>query len=158
MESLSHLIYASAARKASSVEALKALLEQSRRRNAELAVTGMLLYVEGSFFQVIEGGTSAIDRLYADIEADGRHTGLTLIIRESIARRAFGDWSMGCVLATRDELASIPGLNDFFTAGSCLTSIDAGRASRLLAAFSAGRWRTRLAEFDETCAYGAHGR
>lgn len=145
MASLSHLIYASAAREAFTADTLLALLEQSRRKNAALGVTGMLLFIDGSFFQVLEGEEAAVEALYERIERDPRHAKVTLIIQEPTVRRSFGDWTMGHAQVTREELASVPGLNDFFGAGSCLTRLDPGRAAKLLAAFAAGRWRARLA-------------
>ena len=48
-------------------------------------------------------------------------------------------------LARLDDVdrAQVPGLNDFFGAGHTLAQIDAGRAKKLLQAFSAGRWHRR---------------
>jgi len=68
------------------------------------------------------------------------------IIRERIPRRAFGEWSMGYVTATADELGAASGMNDFFAQASCFDRLDGGRAKKLLAAFRAGRWRARLGD------------
>lgn len=144
MSPLIHLIYASAASEAFTPDALVALLEKARAKNGALGVTGMLLHIDGSFFQVLEGEATTVDRLYEQIKSDARHAKVTLIIREPLARRAFGDWTMGHGEVTRPELASVPGLNDFFGERPCFTDIDPGRASKLLAAFAAGRWRTQI--------------
>jgi hypothetical protein len=122
--------------------ALADLLRQARRNNERAGLTGMLLYTQGSFFQVLEGAPEAVDRVFGTIAADPRHMGAVTIIRERIARRAFGEWSMGYVTATSGELVAA-GLNDFFAQASCFDHLDEGRAKKLLAAFRGGRWRAR---------------
>lgn len=144
MPTLIHLIYASVATQEFSHADLEALLAQSRKANKETGLTGMLLYSQGSFFQVVEGEAEAVERLYVKLCADPRHTQLTVIVREPIARRSFRTWSMGFSNASSQELATIPGLNDFFQSGSCLQQLDAGRAKKLLSAFARGRWRSKL--------------
>jgi hypothetical protein len=58
-------IYASAAGRAFDTEELAQLLKVARDNNAKLGLTGMLLYAEGSFFQVLEGPAQVVDALYA---------------------------------------------------------------------------------------------
>jgi hypothetical protein len=121
------------------------LLQAARENNARLGLTGMLLYAEGSFFQVLEGPADDVDALYTRIERDRRHCQVTQIIREPIPRRYFEAWTMGFCKVTREELAGLPGDNDFLLQEATLVNIDAGRAKKLLAAFRDGRWRKKLA-------------
>ena len=144
MANLVHLIYCSTATRSFSNADLLELLQTARERNRELGVTGMLLYENGGFFQVIEGEPATIDQLYAAIAADPRHNRLTRIIHEPIVRRAFADWTMGFSRISPDELGEISGVNDFFAAGDSLAGIDAGRAKKILSAFRQGSWRARL--------------
>ena len=146
VEPLIHLIYASSAVGAPDDAELARVLGDSRRNNVRADVTGMLLYTQGTFFQVLEGPPAAVDATFARIAADPRHTRAVTIIRERIARRAFGEWSMGYVVATAAELGAASGMNDFFGQASCFDRLDAGRAKKLLTAFRAGRWRARLAD------------
>lgn len=139
--SLIHCIYASAATASLGPRALRALLSRARENNGRLEVTGVLLYVDGSFLQVLEGETEVVDELFLQIAGDPRHHNVTEIIREPIARRAFPDWSMGYAAVTRSELVAISGCNDFFAGASCLDRVDAGRAKKILHAFASGRWR-----------------
>ncbi len=141
---LIHCVYASAASRDFSHEELAALLESARENNARLGLTGMLLYAEGSFFQVLEGQPDVVDALYAKIERDTRHDQMTLIIREPIPKRHFDAWTMGFYRVSREELAGIAGVNDFFGKDRAIVSMDAGRAMKLLAAFRDGRWRKKL--------------
>ena len=144
VDQLIRCIYASASDIAFSDAELAELLKIARIRNAGLGVTGMLLYVEGSFFQVIEGRAEIVDGLFARIEMDNRHKKVTLIIREPIPARDFADWTMGYADVSRTELSTIPGLNDFFLSGVSFNEMAPGRAKILLEAFRQGKWRRHL--------------
>lgn len=141
MSSLIHTIYASRAVNDFSQDGIVDLLSKARTKNASLGITGMLLYDDGSFFQVLEGEEAALDQLFSEISDDKRHQQVAKIISEAIPKRQFSDWSMGYAAISSDELKTIEGMNDFFTEQNCLAEIDAGRAKKLLKAFAQGRWR-----------------
>jgi len=146
MPPLEHLIYASVAAQNFEAPELAELLQKARAANERCGLTGMLLHVEsdGSFFQVIEGEAAAIDQLLEKLRQDKRHSHVTTIIREPIAKRSFTGWTMGFSSVSPEKLRRVPGLNDFFEGHSCLTELDAGRAKKLLAAFAEGRWRAKI--------------
>ncbi|HNR38669.1 MAG TPA: diguanylate phosphodiesterase [Acidobacteriota bacterium] len=146
MTNLIHLIYCSAAARSFSREELAALLSRARANNARLGITGMLLHIEGSFFQVLEGAPDAVDGLFDAIRRDARHRQLTVIIREPVAARTFGEWTMGYADITPAELDGIVGANDFYAGGESFTRLGEGRAKKLLAAFRDGRWRSALSD------------
>jgi hypothetical protein len=133
--------YASAEVAPLDADALGALLQGARRNNARQRLTGMLLNYRHSFFQVLEGPSSAVTDIYQRISADPRHTKIVKLIQEPIDERSFGDWTMGLGSLDQDELGVIPGLNDFYRQGSCLWELEPGRARTLLEAFRSGRWR-----------------
>lgn len=137
-------IYASAAVRAFEAEELKALLARARAHNEANGLTGMLLYAEGSFFQVLEGPPEAVDSLYRRIELDPRHAAMTKLLREPIKERSFQDWTMGFYQARRQDIARIVGLNDFLRIAHASSDEQADRARKLLAAFREGRWRKRI--------------
>jgi hypothetical protein len=143
MADLIHRIYASAAVRDFSAEELTELLKVARGNNARLGITGLLLYVEGNFFQVLEGDPAAVGLIYESIGRDKRHTRVTQIISESISRRAFTEWSMGFLSLSQEQLAEILGAKDFFNWSQSLQPMLNGRARKLLEAFCEGRWRTR---------------
>lgn len=150
---LIHCIYASRAAGNLDEAGIQAILQRSRLNNLARDITGMLLFIEGSFFQVLEGDAARVDETYAAIARDARHDRVTQIIRESIARRSFGDWSMGFEMVAREDAQRLTGENDFFRGADCLEKVTAGRARKLLGAFAAGRWRT-----DHTGAHRKHAR
>jgi hypothetical protein len=141
---LMHCIYASAATRHFETSELTALLQAARKHNDGAGLTGMLLYTEGSFFQVLEGVPDAVNALYARIELDKRHMQVTKIVAEAIPSRSFADWTMGFSQVSRKELALISATNDFFSGSSCFVGLDSGRAKKLLSAFREGRWRKTL--------------
>jgi blue light- and temperature-responsive anti-repressor len=141
---LIHLIYTSAATQYFESNTLLSLLEKARAKNASLGVTGMLLFENGSFFQILEGPESAVDGIYKTIAEDNRHDKVVTIIREPIAKRAFAEWTMGLGGANAQELDEIVGLNDFFTTGNSFQGTSPGRAKKLLDAFRQGRWRSKV--------------
>lgn len=138
---LSHIIYASTASQDLDESDLAHLLLRARQTNAALGVTGMLLYADGSFLQVLEGAERSIKELYAHIKTDPRHRGVTCIIEEPIARRAFADWSMGYCETSASELNRLQNLGGLPYTSSSFLDLPPGRARRLLSAFAEGRWR-----------------
>ena len=141
---LIHLIYASTATQEFTEVELAELLREARASNERLQITGMLLYSNGSFFQILEGSASAVDELFDRIADDPRHAHAATIIREPIAKRAFGEWTMGFAALNQREFIDGVGLNDFFDKASCFSALTRGRTKKLLTAFAAGRWRAKL--------------
>jgi hypothetical protein len=98
---LVRLMYASRAVPAVDQTALVAILRQSKAANPAHGITGVLCFSEGIFLQVLEGGRSAVNRLYNRIAADPRHTQVELLKYEEIGERRFAGWSMGQVNMAR---------------------------------------------------------
>ena len=150
MIKLTHLIYCSTATQAFSDKELAELLEKARSHNKTIDVTGMLLYENGSFFQVVEGPPETIETLFQKISDDVRHSKVITIIHEPIVKRAFAEWTMGYSTVSAADVSEIVGLNDFFTEGNSLNQLDSNRAKKLLHAFKEGRWRARVESGSKT--------
>jgi Sensors of blue-light using FAD len=138
---LHHLIYASRASATFREHDIPAILTTARVNNASVEVTGILLYIEGSFFQILEGPKEAVEKLFDRIHVDSRHALVTRIISEPIAHRSFGDWTMGYSSLGLTEVGDLVGENDFFSDASCVSNLGPGRAKKLLKAFKGGSWR-----------------
>lgn len=114
-----YLVYVSSASHLMAEAELTALLETSRRRNTEDGLSGMLLYKDGSFMQVLEGSESAVDQTFARIEQDSRHGGIIVLRQGETEARGFPDWSMGFRTVSAADLARLPGFvslgNETFT-------------------------------------------
>lgn len=113
------------------------LLEQSRDNNARSGITGMLLYKDGNFMQVMEGPEQAVNELYERILKDKRHAGLMLLFKEPIEERQFPSWTMGFRNLRDVDMREMPGYSDFLE--ESLTShgfqSDPTRAQRLMLMF-----------------------
>ncbi|MFD0725913.1 BLUF domain-containing protein [Lysobacter brunescens] len=70
------------------------ILAQSRVNNARRGLVGALYFGDGCFFQCLEGRAADVDRLYAALLRDPRHTDLKLLSRRSIDRTRFSAWTM----------------------------------------------------------------
>lgn len=77
-------------------EALDAICRVSVEFNARKRITGMLIYSDGVFVQVLEGETVDVLSLSAQIAADSRNDRLRVLWHGHVAERQFADWSMGC--------------------------------------------------------------
>ena len=86
---------------------LQAILQQSRQHNTQHGITGVLLYVNGSIIQVLEGKKEVVEALYQRIVQDQRHTGVTRIVDQPITKRLFANWTMGYQTITARQLQII---------------------------------------------------
>lgn len=107
------LVYVSAATALFSDDALVALLRQSRRDNALIGVTGMLLYAGGNFMQALEGDPAQVAAVQARIERDERHHRVTTILRQPTNLRRFADWSMAFATIDSVPVQDRAGCSDF---------------------------------------------
>jgi Sensors of blue-light using FAD len=98
---LVRLMYASRAVPSVDQDELVAILRKSKANNPSVGVTGVLCFSEGIFLQVLEGGRTAVNRLYNRITSDARHTQVELLSYEEIGERRFAGWSMGQVSMAR---------------------------------------------------------
>jgi hypothetical protein len=102
-ERVYQLLYHSQIRRMLSENEMQALLEWSRRYNAAHGITGLLLYSEGYFVQVLEGSEAEVHDLFARIQHDTRHQ-LVTVISQGLGPRRFGDWHMRYALAPIGEV------------------------------------------------------
>ncbi|MDB5695192.1 MAG: blue light sensor protein [Sphingomonas bacterium] len=89
------LLYISTARQPLTPEQLADVLRVSRRNNARVGVTGLLILGGRRFLQALEGPEEAVMTTYNRITADTRHFAVVLLAREQIETRQFAAWAMG---------------------------------------------------------------
>jgi hypothetical protein len=105
-----HIIYLSWATVPFTDQQLQTLLVLARRRNTELAVTGILLYGNERFVQVLEGEVDILQELYAHIKRDTRHGNIITFANKPVAQRAFAEWTMAFPSITSQQLENVVGL------------------------------------------------
>ena len=114
-DALFHLGYVSTEAIKFSDEALVALLGEARSANTDRDVTGLLLYREGSFYQVLEGSESAVMATFQDIEGDPRHKEVRVLFNGETDAREFADWKMGFLNLDGVDVDTLSGFSDFMT-------------------------------------------
>ena len=82
---------------------LMKLLFDARTFNRENGITGLLLYRNGHFMQLLEGEERTVRLLYGWIAADPRHRNPVLEVDAPARERLFPDWKMGYAEAPRIE-------------------------------------------------------
>lgn len=104
-----HIIYLSWATTPFSDQQLHELLQQARQHNTQCGITGIMLYGNGYFMQVLEGEQATVHALYERIKQDGRHRDVTAYADKAITQRAFGEWAMAFHHASPQQLAQVAG-------------------------------------------------
>jgi len=92
--SIRKLLYVSSATVGFDDASLEALVKQSAENNERLGVSGVLLFRDGNFCQLLEGPAEIIEALTTRIRQDRRHTGFTVIADEEHSERSVPFWSM----------------------------------------------------------------
>ena len=131
MDQLIQFSYVSSAIPLFTQQQLLDLLEVARKANFEHRITGLLLYRDGNFVQVIEGMQQEIEQLISNLMQDQRHTGIIQIFKEPILNRDFPDWSMGFENISGKE---IEGVSNFLSA-TAKDQLSPGMAKSLLLSF-----------------------
>ncbi|MEQ9259971.1 MAG: BLUF domain-containing protein [Roseovarius sp.] len=89
------LAYTSAATSDVTGNQLRDILETSQRNNVRDGITGVLMYNNGLFFQILEGDQSAVEGCLDRIRADVRHSAIALAFTGHVEHRVFARWEMG---------------------------------------------------------------
>lgn len=138
--SLVQLIYVSTAHHELSDAELDEILAVSVRNNAQRAITGMLLYIDGCFMQVIEGEAQPVIDTLARIMADPRHHSITVLSEADTTEREFSRWSMGFKRLSAKDVDEREGY----------IPLDSARFARISDAEKLGIARTLLLKFYDS--------
>ena len=131
------LIYVSIASGELAEPELIELLKISRENNARDDITGMLLYKDGRFMQLLEGAESAVCATYGRIARDPRHHDASILLEGETAERDFDDWSMGFHALDGEAARALPGFSPFLELKFSVFDFrsDPSRAHQLLRIF-----------------------
>ena len=91
---LYRLVYVSVASPGLTDADILTILNTSQSNNDERFLTGFLAHNGEGFMQILEGPQEEVELIYSRILKDTRHSSVQQIIGESIAQRAFPNWSM----------------------------------------------------------------
>ena len=87
-------LYASRATAAITDEAVRPIIDVSRRNNQAAGVTGLLCADDRNYVQILEGGREQVSALFKRIMTDNRHNDVTLLSFAEIDTRYYGQWAM----------------------------------------------------------------
>jgi len=107
-----YLIYLSAGVSWFSEQELKEILAISNINNSRDGITGLLLYSEGNFIQLLEGEENKVNETFIRISNDQRHKGITPIASGNIEQRNFPEWAMGYKSINANDLSGLEGFLD----------------------------------------------
>ncbi|GJL49087.1 phosphate-starvation-inducible PsiE family protein [Candidatus Nitrospira salsa] len=107
------ITYLSSATRAMSQEDLEDILNTSRDNNARLGITGMLLYGNHTFIQILEGEEDVVQELVNTIKRDPRHTNFHIVKKKTVERHEYADWSMGFKRVGGADFKAVKGLEPF---------------------------------------------
>ncbi|ELY4082802.1 diguanylate phosphodiesterase [Cronobacter sakazakii] len=91
---LSTLIYRSRLKGDIDQASLQAIVRQAQTRNAQMQVSGILVFDGHQFLQVLEGPLHAVEALFERISQDERHDFVVELMRDYAPRRHFGNVGM----------------------------------------------------------------
>lgn len=86
---LHRLIYLSSAVGVLRADELDRILLRSKATNSGAGITGLLIFHDGSFLQMIEGAASGVTSLMQKIRRDRRHSGIIMLQSGPCAERIF---------------------------------------------------------------------
>ncbi len=105
--------YTSAATKFMTDGELADLLTKARVKNERLEITGLLVYHDGNFLQVVEGPEAKVRQLFHTIENDPRHAHIIKLIDRPVEERQFSDWAMAFRQLSQSSLRDLAGYSAF---------------------------------------------
>jgi len=73
---------------------LDSLVDRASVKNSARNISGVLSYKDGRIIQLIEGKTTQLERLYADILNDKRHQDVLTLLDIKDSQRIFLEWGM----------------------------------------------------------------
>ncbi|MBX2828476.1 MAG: BLUF domain-containing protein [Flavobacteriaceae bacterium] len=102
-EGIGSIVYVSRAVKEISQEDLETLFNSTELNNQDLEITGILLYSDQTFLQVLEGEYPIIKSLYETIVEDSRHEHIVKLVDTAKGNRIFEKYKTGFSIITEKE-------------------------------------------------------
>lgn len=106
--SLYRITYTSHSSRLFNRNSLTAITSVSRRNNIKREITGLLVYCDRRFFQVLEGEEAVLSHLMSRLLADPRHRGLSMVEHGPVEQRAFTTWRLCCPSQDAPVQSSVP--------------------------------------------------
>lgn len=120
---LYQLVYSSSPEKKMMKSHLYIILRLARMKNKLSNLTGMLVFVENMFFQVLEGEQADVKAVFERIKVDPRHKDIEILLERNIDTRTFSDWEMAYASPSTSDLAAWSGFHNTTTIQDIMSKI-----------------------------------
>lgn len=101
---LSQLVYVSTRNANCTDQEIDKILENCKKNNPKIDITGVLLFSSTRFIQYVEGESKQILALYDKIKLDKRHEKVMMISYGPISKKLFPSWHMGSKSIKENEI------------------------------------------------------
>lgn len=105
MTKIFHLVYKSSAREDLDRYDVSRIINKSQSNNSKSGVTGLLLYRQNTFIQLLEGDEQAVKETYNKILKDSRHSDVKILIESKSSIRIAPQWSMNYVESISEDIS-----------------------------------------------------
>jgi hypothetical protein len=109
---LHRIIYLSRAADNLSIDEVKQLWIKAKSNNKKINVTGILLYIDGDFLQILEGEKEIVENLFELIKIDKRHKSIIIVYNNTIEKSEFPNWSMAFSSTDYKEIQKLQGFEN----------------------------------------------
>jgi hypothetical protein len=96
-----------------SEDELKKLVAISQVNNAHSGITGLLISLNNTFIQYLEGEEESVKTLYGKIKNDSRHKSIQVQYEGSLESRIFSKWKMSLENATQTTIEQARDIDSF---------------------------------------------
>jgi len=117
------IVYSSSANKKILKSDLVIILRKARINNKVSEITGLLMYVDEHFLQILEGDKDKVHELYNKISLDARHKDCQIIYEGDSDKRFFSRWEMAYAAPSSKDLSVWLGLHDTTSVESAIDKI-----------------------------------
>lgn len=100
---LKTICYISDSCQAESLNALKILYSKAKKNNVKYNISGILIYSNDNFLQVLEGDQTIVDDTFKRISLDNRHRNIFEVINIDIQQRIFEDYNFGFTIVNNSS-------------------------------------------------------
>lgn len=104
---LTYILYQSDRKPICTEAEIQKILASCKKNNSHKDITGMLIYTNNKFMQMLEGDYNAITELYNKIKQDQRHHHVVSISLGMLKKRNFPGWAMALKEVDKKHLTII---------------------------------------------------
>lgn len=106
---------------------IKDIYKKAKLNNAKNNISGVLIYHNGNYLQVLEGNENDVNKTYERIAKDTRHKNIIKVINANVEQRIFEDYNFGFTIVRSSS--EFEELNDYL---NWLKNADHQIANRLI--------------------------